>query len=184
MSALKYSRVPSCVQKKCADCTAKMPPTVGLGQSGFSLIEMMIVIAIIGVMVAVAAPNINSALERQRNKELSQTVASALKEARNEALFRHQAVKVEYTTTGLVVSQLRQPANTSESPIIRTYPIGQGGFITPDSDIVIFSPNKSVSFTKGDGKINTFCNPDGKVGRAVVVDKIGNIKVDTENSQC
>lgn len=157
----------------------------GVGQSGFGLVEVMIVIAIMAILVVVAAPNVRYVLEVQRNKELSQSIVFALKEARNEALFRHQSVKVEYSATGLVVSQTIAPkGNNPESPVIRTYPLERGNLIAPDSDIVIFSPNKSVSFTKGNGKIETNCNAEGKKGRTIQVDKVGNITISTENSQC
>lgn len=160
----------------------------GVGQSGFSLIEVLIVITIIAIVAMLAAPSIKESLERQRNKELSQSIVSALKEARNEALFRHQSVKVEYSATGLVVSQTIAPKGKNpESPVIRTYPLSQGGLIAPDSDIITFSPNKSVSFARSGsstGKIETNCNADGKKGRTIQVDKVGNITVNAEDSQC
>lgn len=158
----------------------------GVGQAGFSLIEVLVVLAIMVIVAGLAAPSITTALEKQRNKELSQAVVSALKEARNEALFRHQNIEVKYDDSGLTVSQTKNASNEKDLHI-RTYPIGQGGMLQPNVDTITFNPNKTVSFSsvgKTEMEIQTMCNKDSKKGRTVKLDRVGNISIDTEGSQC
>lgn len=52
---------------------------------GFTIIEMMIVVLILGIMVAVAVPGFREAFATQRVKAAGKTLYSALKQARSEA---------------------------------------------------------------------------------------------------
>ena len=54
--------------------------------SGFTLIEMMVTIIIIGVIAAIAAPNFLGLLNRNRVNEAAQQIEGALKEAQRQAM--------------------------------------------------------------------------------------------------
>lgn len=167
----------------------------GVNQAGFSLIEVLVVIAIMAIVAGLAAPSITTALEKQRNKDLAQSIVSALKESRNEALFRHQNIEVSVEDgIGLVVA-VENPADPNkqkekEERHIRTYPVGEDGLIEVNPTTITFRSNKSVSFGGGTGiehRYVTYCNGKekaGKLGRVVIVDRIGNISIDAENSKC
>lgn len=159
-------------------------------QSGFSVMELMVVIAILGVVTTLAVPSIQSSLERQRNKNASQAIASALKEARNEALFRHQDIKVTYIDgQGLVVSAYNK-SKTDAQNYIRTYPVGEIGVVEVNPAIIIYGANKRIRFENNSNpdsvEYQTYCTTKApkKVGRKVSLDKNGNISVKTEGSQC
>lgn len=181
MSALNF---PSVYAKEVAS-TAKIPP-IRASQSGFSLIEMMIVVSIVAIMTVIAAPNINRALERQRNKDLSETVASALKEARTEAIFRHQNIRVTYDAINIKLEQTVAPK--TGSALIRTYPMRQGSVLTPNADNIVFGANKSVKYQatgSDDYIIRTKCDKEGtKDGRIIKVTQNGVISIESEGSQC
>ena len=65
-----------------------------LHQRGFTLIEVLIVIVMIGVLLAIAAPSFVTFTASQRVKTASFDLYAALTFARSEAIKRRQAVTV------------------------------------------------------------------------------------------
>lgn len=62
--------------------------------SGFTLVELMVVVAIIGVAAALAAPSIRDLSRRQRENEAIVDVEGALRDARNTARVNRRCVTV------------------------------------------------------------------------------------------
>ena len=71
-----------------------MTTTCARRQHGFTLIEALVVIAMIGVLLALAAPSFNTFTANQRVKTASFDVYAALVFARSEAIKRRQSVTV------------------------------------------------------------------------------------------
>jgi prepilin-type N-terminal cleavage/methylation domain-containing protein len=72
----------------------------GSNEKGFTLIELMIVIAIIGILAAIAIPNFIKYRERSYN-------SSANSDAKN-AYTAAQAYFIDYPTAGLDVDMLKE----------------------------------------------------------------------------
>jgi len=62
--------------------------------SGFTLLELMIVVAIIGVIASMAAPSFLNTIERTRLKEAAESLKSDLLFAKTEAIKRSQNITV------------------------------------------------------------------------------------------
>lgn len=73
--------------------------SVGAGK-GFTLIEMMIVIAIMGILLALAAPSFTIYFEKTRTKRAAETMAAFLVNAKSESIKRNAAVRVVFQTAG------------------------------------------------------------------------------------
>lgn len=68
-------------------------------QKGFSLIELLVTIAIIAIIAAIAVPSYQDTIERNRLKETLQLVKSDIQLARGEAIKRSESVTFS-TTSG------------------------------------------------------------------------------------
>ncbi|WP_051961880.1 GspH/FimT family pseudopilin [Methylobacter sp. BBA5.1] len=69
-----------------------------LRRSGFTLLELLIVIAIIGIIAGLAVPSYRDMIERNRLKQAVESLADDLKFARTEAIKRSADVTLALTT--------------------------------------------------------------------------------------
>lgn len=67
-------------------------------EKGFSLIELMLVIGILGILVAIALPNMNSYMDKRKVINAAESIYSQLVYARSEAIARSSNVTVNITT--------------------------------------------------------------------------------------
>ncbi len=118
--------------------------------SGFTLIELMVTIAVLAIIAGIAAPNISTQLANQRVKSTAATVANALKEAKVESIIRRQNITVLYDTasTPNKIVLHTGTANTS-STNISSYSINNQSVITqvisPSTvKTIVFRPSKSI----------------------------------------
>jgi prepilin-type N-terminal cleavage/methylation domain-containing protein len=72
--------------------------------SGFTLIEMMVTIIIIGVIAAISAPNFLGLLNRNRVNEAAQQVEGALKEAQRQAIRGGKQCSISIDLTNKIIS--------------------------------------------------------------------------------
>lgn len=71
--------------------------------SGFTLIEMLITIIVIGVIAAIAAPNFLGLLNRNRVNQAQRQVEGALKEAQRQAMRIGKQCSIDINTTSKTI---------------------------------------------------------------------------------
>ena len=99
-------------------------------QTGLTLIELMIVIAVMGVLLAVGLPSFNDMIDRTRLKGATEKLYSNLHRARSESIKRNDEVFVNFsadgtatwsygisTLTGCTVAQT-DPANAAACTLV------------------------------------------------------------------
>ena len=93
-------------------------------EKGFTLVELMIVIVIVGILSAVALPNFLSQTERAKSTEGTSKLSALLKEA-------HVEYQLEGSETG-AISQLSTSISNANAGSIFTYALdgSTAGFIT------------------------------------------------------
>jgi type IV fimbrial biogenesis protein FimT len=88
--------------------------------SGFSLIEVMISILIVGILIVAAIPSFSTWMQNSQIRTASESMANALQTARNEAIRRNacvQAKLVDYPKTSWDVRLCSLAEDASVPPI-------------------------------------------------------------------
>jgi len=146
----------------------KVAQKLRMSSSGFTLIELMVTIAVLAIIVSIAAPSISTQLANQRVKSTTATIANALKEAKVESILRRQNLTFTYNNNG---------ANSGSINIgnISSYSYSAKSTIT-DSESknpITFEPSKRV-----DSTTYTICDENAAATpRQVSVSKIANISI-------
>ena len=148
--------------------TNNLPLTLRITNSGFTLIELMVTIAVLAIIVGIAAPSINTQLANQRVKSTTATLANALKEARVESVIRRQEIEVSYDDEShTIMIKVDDGSNEDE---IATYQYNAKSIIDGDDDIK-FKPNKTA-----DDETYTICDSNEAASpREITVSKLGNV---------
>lgn len=77
-----------------------------MNKKGFTLIELIVVVGIIGVILLFALPNITSTLERNKKDEMINDAKDAIEKAKNY-LLTHKECSDNLKNTGLVYVRLK-----------------------------------------------------------------------------
>ena len=119
-----------------------LPQKLRMTSSGFTLIELMVTIAVLAIIVGIAAPSISTQLANQRVKSTTATLLNALKEAKVESVIRRQEVKLSYNNNGTSSGTIKIKDNSLGTSV--TYQYDAKSTIKSADDEINFKPNKTA----------------------------------------
>jgi prepilin-type N-terminal cleavage/methylation domain-containing protein len=150
---------------------------------GYSIIETLIVMALIGVLSALAIPQLIAERRLTRSVGVTREILSQLRQARQLAMSQRQAFTFQYNNTTKQISIIDHNSNlgpglfadpsypnTAASSTLSTTPLAQGGL--DSSEITYGIPTGLPNNALGDGismtgltnnQLNVTFQPDGSV---------------------
>jgi type IV fimbrial biogenesis protein FimT len=102
---------------------------------GFTLLELMVAIAVLAILLSIAVPNYNAQIAATRLRADADNVVTALQLARSEAVTRRTQVTVSNLATGATVMQ--------GGASIRVFPALSAGIAIDGADVT-YRPDGSV----------------------------------------
>jgi len=114
---------------------------------GFTLLEMMIVVAIMGILSAIAVPNLKTYMAQRRLNGAVRQVFGDLMAARQRAITENRSIGVEFTSDHvyrIFADTDNDGIRDSDEAILQTrdiYPDYSGVWIDGQSRLVAFYPN-------------------------------------------
>ena len=120
-----------------------MPVKRATNQRGFTLIEIIIVIAILGILGAIAMPSFNVWRQNAQVRSDARLVMGALQQARVEAITRNESVTMDFDGNGWDIKD-------EGDDVLKSGGLSSGINLNGATDVTFNSrgiPGSSTSFT-------------------------------------
>jgi prepilin-type N-terminal cleavage/methylation domain-containing protein len=153
--------------------------------SGFTLLELLMVIAIMGITLAIAIPNFKTLITSIRLTNAANNMVSALQIAKSEAIKSNSPVSIipnlKWENGWDVKKQI-----TNEPPISKFERLNDGYTVQPKippiSDIITYRPDGRI-ITPNNEVVFYFCSPASTAAfREVTINATGRVKVVNPNT--
>ncbi|MDO5050313.1 MAG: prepilin-type N-terminal cleavage/methylation domain-containing protein [Moraxella equi] len=156
-------------------------------QSGFTLVEMIITIAVMGVIAAIAYPGLQSQIAKARVAQTAGDIESALKEARAEALIKRTNITVQLSN-----NQMLSATGLNNQSVIKPVKVPKNVTITPLGNTpttIVFTANKVVKNGANSSNLNAnngfvVCYHGSRTVKSILIDPTANIRVVSNQGSC
>lgn len=145
------------------------PQKLRRSSSGFTLIELMVTIAVLAIIVGIAAPSISTQLANQRIKSTASTLENALKEAKVESIIRRQALEFSFDDSTHSMAIKTKAVIADE---VASYSYSSKSIIKAGKSAITFSPSK-----RADSVIYNICDKNSSATMQVIVTAVANISI-------
>ena len=89
------------------------------GRSGFTLVELLVTLAVVALLVTVAAPAMARFLDQARLRAAAQTLAQELRQARNHALDHQSEIHFSIDVRARILTSFRAEPQSRRPPPAR-----------------------------------------------------------------
>jgi type IV fimbrial biogenesis protein FimT len=139
-------------------------------EGGFSLIELMVVIGIMGIILAIALPVYNRWRQSTALQSASQTLMAHIKQARVMAVSDNRQVSVTFTASGYTVDSA---GSNPQQYLLSAYANGLTLTPTFNGNTLTFSSNGESSISSGKDSV-TITNSNG-ASKTITVNIVGQV---------
>ena len=141
-------------------------------ENGFTLIELMVTIAVLAIIAMIAVPSFSNMLLKQNLKKSTQELANVLVQARSKAALERREVTVQLNTSAVADSLTQLNWMPEGKAVLKT---GSPTSITFLATGLIKSATADTSFT--------ICEKaSGELSRTVSISRMGTIQQITEGT--
>ena len=112
--------------------------SVSKAETGFTLVEMLVTVVIVGILAAIASPSLIGLLERQRLASASDQVYQAIRQAQSKAKQERAVWQVSFREQGGVAQWAVHEANNAPSNW------NSSNYIQIDDSNTTFRPDDSI----------------------------------------
>jgi prepilin-type N-terminal cleavage/methylation domain-containing protein len=159
---------------------------------GYSLLEMILTVVVVGILAAIAIPSFIGWFDRHRVNEGSAQVKGAIKEAQRQAIRRGRRCKIRIDTTKITVSAPESSVNYNDCLLNeRTLPTGVAIKTNYTTPVITFSPRGN---TNSAGTIVVYSADGAQTKKCIVIslglgimrsgDYTGNVSTSISATQC
>lgn len=149
---------------------------------GFTLIELMVTLAVLVILITVGIPSFNATVRESRLKSQANELWGAMVAARSEAVKRNESVRVKAVDEDGVWSEGWQLLNLNDD-VIFEYPALRGGntlVCTAGCDQIVFIGSGSAVL----GGTFTLCDQGGEHSRIIEVMSSGKSRISKGDGTC
>jgi len=142
--------------------------------NGFTLVEMMLVLAIIGILMAVSAPGIMTWIRMAQYRGVAQEVDSALRETRSRAITNNRQHRIVFFVGDGRQRFRVEGSNGGIWTTLRQWEVPATVRLTGNLTPLVFNPNGSA----GADTVN-ICDVNDSVKVRVILASSGRVRIDS-----
>jgi len=105
---------------------------VGRGQQGFTLLELVVVLALLSMIMGLVVPNMYSSWLREQDRAGARQLMTTLRSARSVAATRHKRVRV---FLDLVAGRYQLEGSARTGDLSRSFRLGDAHLVWEDRDV-------------------------------------------------